>query len=236
MGTIDFEKALQTVKERGFRPRIARFTRNGFAMEDCLKLVEEIGKQRNPRFVIDDENRFAYENFIKWLHCDPTMKALHPETGNEIPGDLYRGIYIAGNTGSGKSWAMEVMWSYASVMRFVIQYGEEKSYIGWRILRADEIVSKFVEETTIESFIKCRILCIQDFGSEPLEAVSMGNRMNVMRSLIESRGDRSDCLTMITSNYSLRNPSLKDFYGERVTSRLIGMCNYFEIKGKDRRK
>ncbi|MCM1168817.1 MAG: hypothetical protein NC324_02660 [Bacteroides sp.] len=235
MGTVDYQKAFQAFRERGLKPSIARFTYNG-DMEESLKLVQEIGRQRNPRFVIDDDNRFAYENFIKWVHGDPTMKALHPETNKVIPADAYKGIYIAGNTGSGKSWAMEVMAVYASVMRFLIQYGEEKCCVGWRIARADEIVSRFVEETTIEGFIKCRMLCIQDLGSEPLEAVSMGNRMNVMRSLIESRGDRRDCLTLITSNYSLRNPALTEYYGERVSSRLVGMCNYLEIKGKDRRK
>lgn len=236
MGAIDIKAALQAVSERGLHKGIARFKREGFEMSECLKLVEAIGKQRNQRFVIDEENRFAYENFIKWLHCDPTMKALHPETGDVIPGNLYRGIYIAGNTGSGKSWAMEVMQAYTMALRFLIQYGEEKTYLGWRIMRADEIVSHFVDNTTISDLIKIKILCIQDFGSEPLEAVSMGNRMNVLRSLLESRGDRSDCLTLVTSNFSLRNPTLTEYYGERVTSRLVGMCNYFEIKGKDRRK
>lgn len=237
MGTIDFEKAMQMVKERGLFRGITRYTCPGFALDDCIQLVEAIGKQRNPRFVIDDENRFAYENFVKWLHCDPTMKALNPETNKVVSGDLKRGIYIAGNTGTGKSWAMEVMLAYADLFNIAIQYGgNDKTRIWWRIFRADEIVGKFVETTSIEQFRNTNILCIQDLGCEPLEAVAMGNRMNVMRTLLESRGDRSDCLTFITSNYSLRNPALTEFYGERVASRLIGMCNYFEIKGKDRRK
>lgn len=235
MGAIDYAKAMQAVQERGYQKKITRYTYNG-DIEESLKVVEAIGRQRNPRFVIDDENRFAYENFVKWMHGDPTMQALHPETNKPVQGDHFRGIYIAGNTGSGKSWAMEVMAAYAAVMRFLIQYGDEKCYIGWRIVRADEIVASFVNDTKIDGFIKSRMLCIQDFGSEPLEAVSMGNRMNVLRTLLESRGDRPDCLTFLTSNYSLRNPSLAEFYGERVTSRLVGMCNYLEIKGKDRRK
>jgi DNA replication protein DnaC len=164
------------------------------------------------------------------------MKAIHPDTKEDVPGDMHRGIYVAGNTGSGKSWCLEVMLAYADLFRFKIKYGGDDARIWWRIARADEIVARFVETTSIDEYKKAKLLCIQDFGAEQLEAVAMGNRMNVLRTLLEYRGDRSDCLTMITSNYSLKNPTLTESYGERVTSRLMEMCNYFEIKGKDRRK
>ena len=235
---IDFEKALEVVKEHGLFQGITRFkyNGNGYDPNESLRLVEAIGKQRNPRFVIDDENRFTYENIVKWLHCDPTMKAIHPETKKEVPGDMCRGIYIAGNTGSGKSWCMEVMLAYADLFNFKIKYAGDESRIWWRIARADEIVARYVETTSIGEYKRMKLLCIQDFGAEQLEAASMGNRMNVLRTLLEYRGDRSDCLTMITSNYSLKNPTLTESYGERVSSRLNEMCNYFEIKGRDRRK
>lgn len=237
MGTIDITKALNMVKERGLFRGIERYKYAQFDLQDCLQLVEGIGKQRNPQFVIDDENRFTYTNFIKWLHGDATMEALHPLTRQVIPGDMYKGLYIAGNTGSGKSWCMEVMLAYADLFSFKIKFGgNDAGRMWWRIARADEIVARFVETTTIEEYKKTKMLCIQDFGSEQLEAVAMGNRMNVLQSLIEYRGDRSDCLTLITSNHSLKNPTLVENYGERVASRLMAMCNYFEIKGKDRRK
>ena len=74
--------------------------------------------------------------------------------------------------------------------------------IWWKEARADEIVAHYVTDTSIEPYKDAKILCIQDFGSEPLEAVSMGNRMNVLRYLLEWRGDHSDRLTLITSNLS----------------------------------
>lgn len=235
---IDIKRALGMVKERGLFQGVTRFRYDGegYNLNESLQLVEAIGKQRNPKFVIDDENRFTYENIIKWLHCDHTMKAIHPETKQEVPGDMHRGIYIAGNTGSGKSWCMEVMLVYADLFHFKIKYADADARIWWRTARADEIVAKFIETTSIDEYKKVKLLCIQDFGSEPLEAVAMGNRMNVLRNLLEYRGDRTDCLTMITSNYSLTNPELVEYYDDRVASRLTEMCNYFEIKGKDRRK
>ena len=235
---IDFKKALDMVKERGLFQGITRFKYDGegYNLNESLQLVEAIGKQRNPKFVIDDENRFTYENIIKWLHCDHSMKAIHPDTKQEVPGDMHRGIYIAGNTGSGKSWCMEVMLVYADLFHFKIKYADADARIWWRIARADEIVAKFIETTSIDEYKKVKLLCIQDFGSEPLEAVAMGNRMNVLRALLEYRGDRADCLTMITSNVPIGHNALTERYDNRVASRLIEMCNYFEIKGKDRRK
>lgn len=236
MATIDIAKALEMAKKRGLWQGLTRFKCEGYAIEDCLALVEGIGKQRNPDFVIDDENRFTYENFIKWLHCDSSMKAIDPTTKNVIPGNMYKGIYIAGNTGSGKSWAMEVMLAYADLFKFRIKYGEKDGCLWWQIVRADEIVSKFIETTSIDEYKKVKVLCIQDFGAEQLEAVAMGNRMNVLRTLLEYRGDRSDCVTLITSNIPIYHQMLVSNYDDRVASRLFEMCNYFEIKGKDRRK
>ena len=58
----------------------------------------------------------------------------------------------------------------------------------------------------------------------------------MLKQLIEHRGDRDDRITLITSNLRISSDTLKRDYGDRVQSRLVEMCNYFEIKGKDRRK
>ena len=49
-------------------------------------------------------------------------------------------------------------------------------------------------------------------------------------------GRRTDQLTLITSNLPMNHKRFIDRYEDRVSSRLNEMCNYFEIKGKDRRK
>jgi DNA replication protein DnaC len=59
--------------------------------------------------------------------------------------------------------------------------------------------------------------------------------MNVLRQVIEHRGDNPECLTMISSNLPMTHKILADRYGDRVVSRLQEMCNYFELRGKDRR-
>ena len=214
---IDIGKVLQFVKARGFFAGFERFSVDNYDMNNAMAVITAIGRTRSPHFVIDDENRFAYVNFIKWCHGDSTMKALDPMTGEEIQGNLKRGIYIAGNTGSGKSWCLEVMLAYAQVWGFKIRFEEDKDArpLFWAINRADDICHEYLNQG---------------------ETLYMGNRLNVLQQLLEYRGDRGDQLTLITSNLRISSETLKRDYGDRVQSRLVEMCNYFEIKGKDRRK
>jgi DNA replication protein DnaC len=206
-------------------------------MQESLAIVEAIGKSRNPAFVIDDENRFTYENMIRWCHCDTKMQAIDPVTKKVIPGGLKKGIYIAGNTGTGKSWCLEVMAAYAMAFGFVITLGEaEKRMLYWDNVRADDICEEYAANGTFQKFKTRNIYGIQDLGSEPAESVYMGNRIEVLRQLLEYRGDRTDQVTLITSNLPMNHKILVDRYGDRVSSRLTAMCNYFEIRGKDRRK
>ena len=104
--------------------------------------------------------------------------------------------------------------------------------------RSDTICEEFTEKGSIDKYKKRAILGIQDLGSssEPIESLYMGNRMGVIQQLLEYRGDFTDKITLITSNLPMSHKVLIDRYGDRVASRLNEMCNYFEIKGKDRRK
>lgn len=237
MGRIENMSAiLGRIKERGLFQSIIRYQYLPLDMELSLELVEGIGKDRNPKFQIDDENRFTYENLIRWCHCDTEMKCLDPETKRVIPGRLKSGIYIAGNTGSGKSWALEIMAAYSMVYNFQIQMGETKRCLYWGNVRTDTICDEYKMQGTFERFKNMSIIGIQDLGAEPAESMYMGNRENVLRQILEYRGDRTDLITLITSNLPINHKRLVDRYEERVSSRLNEMCNYFEIKGKDRRK
>jgi DNA replication protein DnaC len=237
MAVKDMQSILGYIKQRGLFQGITRFQYLKYNMEDSLEIVTAIGKSRNPAFVIDDENRFTYENMIRWCHCDTKMQAIDPVTKKVIPGGLKKGIYIAGNTGTGKSWCLEVMAAYAMAFGFVITLGEtEKRMLYWENVRADDICEEYAANGTFQKFKTRNIYGIQDLGSEPAESVYMGNRIEVLRQLLEYRGDRTDQVTLFTSNLPMNHKILVDRYGDRVSSRLSAMCNYFEIRGKDRRK
>lgn len=237
MGKIEnMSEIIGRIKEGGMFQTITRFQYLPVDFEIAFEIVNGIGKERNQKFIIDDENRFTYENLIRWVHCDPAMKCLDIETKQVIPGNLKKGIYIAGNTGTGKSWILEIMSAYAMVYNFKIQIGETKRCLYWNNIRTDTICDEYVSDGSFERFKKMKIIGIQDLGAEPEESIYMGNRMNVLRKTLEYRGDFTDKLTLITSNFPFNHKFFIDRYGDRVSSRLNEMCNYFELKGKDRRK
>jgi DNA replication protein DnaC len=164
------------------------------------------------------------------------MQCLAPDTKQIISGRLQAGIYIAGNTGTGKSWALEIMTAYAMAYDFQIRMGDTQRCLFWKNIRTDVICDEYVSDGSFERYKKMNIVSFQDLGAEPVESLYMGNRVNVMRQIIEHRGDRTDQVTLITSNLPHNHKIFIDKYGDRVASRLNEMCNYFEITGKDRRK
>ena len=173
--TLNLSTIFEKIDEWGIFRSVKRFQYLPYDLNLALKVVEAIGKKRNPKFIIDDENRFTYENLIRWVHGDPEFKCLNADTKEVING-------------------------------------------------------------TFEGFKKMNIIGFQDLGSEPIESLYMGNRINVMRRILEYRGDQSDQITLITSNLPYNSKKFVELYGDRVASRLNEMCNYFEITGKDRRK
>lgn len=233
---INMSAILGRIKERGLFQSIKRFPYMPYDMNMALNVIEAIGKERNEKFVIDAENRFTFENMIRWVHGDPEMKCVDPETKSIIPGRLDAGIYIAGNTGSGKSWTLEIMSAYCLIDNVQVQVGETQRCLYWGNIRTDTICDEYTADGTFDRFKKISIVGLQDLGAEPLESMYMGNRVNVMRQILEHRGDRTDQITLISSNLPMNHKRLVDRYEDRVSSRLNEMCNYFEIKGKDRRK
>ena len=57
-----------------------------------------------------------------------------------------------------------------------------------------------------------------------------------MQTILQERGDNPKCITLISSNNKMLDEDNRAMYEERVLSRLKKMCNYFELKGEDRRK
>lgn len=236
MDEVVIKQLREKIRERGLFGGITRLTYLPYDMSYALEVVRAIGQDRNPGFTIDAENRFTYENLIRWIHADPEMKCLDPETRQVSHGRLNAGIYIAGNTGTGKSWALEIMSAYCLVDNVQVRIGASQRCLYWRNIHSASICDEYVKNGSIERWKKAHIVGIQDLGAEPEESVYMGNRIGVIRQILEHRGDRSDEITMITSNLPISHKLLTDRYDDRVCSRLAEMCNYFEIKGKDRRK
>ena len=191
-----------------------------FSMDDAYRLAVEVGKQMCPHFVIDDDNQSAYIAVAAWLVGDPNCHGIRPG----------KGIYLEGPVGCGKSLCLDI---YRSVARYLyIQVNGEP--IRWQTVRTEEVCDTFLATGNVDTFRDARVICFQDLGSEPTEVLYMGNRRNIMRSILEYRGDNAACLTLITSNIPADKAG--EYYGQRVESRLRQMCNIITMGGSDRRK
>ena len=231
---VNVQKIVERMREEGYINTIRRYKYQVTA-EETLDLMRAFGEARTTKFVIDKDNEWVYMQLAKWLIGDVTMQAQDPNTKKVIAGNLRAGIYIAGNTGRGKSWALDIAQMIARAFEIRIDFGEEKRWLYWVTARADQICDKYATSGDTQAYKKAGVLCIQDLGTEPNETLYMGNRLQPLRQVLEHRGDMDMSITLISSNYGLHHEALRQKYGDRVCSRLREMCNYLELQGKDRR-
>lgn len=232
---IDIQKLINQLRIRGFLPTVRRW-KYTFPTEVILQIVKELGKSITPDFVIDADNGWCYTQLIKWLLGDSTMQAIDPDTGKVVAGRLNAGLYLAGPTGSGKSVALNILLMIARAYNLQVTLKGEKRCICWMEAWADEICEKYALTGDITQYKDAGVLCVQDLGAEQHETCYMGSRTQPARKLIEHRGDAGGVITLFSSNLPMGSSVLVDRYGDRVASRLREMCNYIELKGKDRRK
>lgn len=209
------------------------FCKDLWDMDTMLEVVRRVGKTFETGFMVDANNVDVYESLVYWMMNDPRMTAIDPKDGRtHVRGRLEKGIFLCGTTGTGKSLAMKVLGELYRLNNFSIG----KNALRWKEVRADTMCDEFAKSGDLAEYKKTPLLCIQDLGSEPQETIHMGNRIQVCRTVIESRGDEKDLVTMVTSNFRLGGRALVEMYGDRVVSRLTEMCNLLILTGEDRRK
>lgn len=234
--TIDIKRALESwgVTKAG----ITRMPQD-HDLDECMELVERIGQTFYEGFVIDDRNRFVFENIVLWMIASPEAKA-HDDDGHEIPADLNKGLYIAGRTGTGKSLLLSIFSVFAKMLFIQYEANTKKCNMDFQFYRSDLICDDYAREGDLQKFKQMPILCIEDLGAEEPETLFMGNRRNALRSILEARADKRSLLTFATSNLSMRRLATfndgRERYGDRVQSRAYEMFNYYVLGGKDRRK
>ena len=194
--------------------------------------INEIGAYMVPGFRIDEANRFAYENVLRWCINDPEMLCEGPD--GKRTADPQKGLYIYGNVGTGKSMLLDVFRTFCRYYHINVKYGDQIAPLAWTTYRADDICDLFSQDGDLHRWKETKSLCVQDLGTEPTELLYMGNRRRVLRSILEARGDVYDRLTLISSNFPPN--ALADAYGSRVQSRIVQMCNPIYLGGSDRRK
>jgi DNA replication protein DnaC len=165
-------------------------------------------------------------------------------------------IFITGPAGTGKSYMAAALvkdsigtkareWLEANMENDYLEreargfhQGERFRYSSWRWITVPELLlslrasfkdgAQFTEEEVIGEYSNVSLLILDDLGAEKSSEFTIQSLYLIIdRRYSEIRP------TIITSNLSLGQISEK--VGDRIASRIAGMCRVVELKGRDRR-
>jgi DNA replication protein DnaC len=133
-----------------------------------------------------------------------------------------KGIFIFGETGRGKTYSL-----YAIKKRFK-ELGMKAEIENWVELLLDLREKTQWLRDEIKKIIEPEILMIDDLGSERQTEWSQ----EILYTII-NMAYQKEKKVFIATNLSLEEFTAR--YGDRIFSRLMEMCEPYELKGKDRR-
>lgn len=204
-------------------------------------LILQLGKEcRIKPYCIDDENRDVIALLIAWACNDPAFEK-SPLIKNEA--SLNKSLLLAGNVGSGKSLIMYCLGLITQ--RFPKEYN--KKYITRYSYKIENEYTKkgpeslFSLQNVHRSGNVPNNLLIDELGYENPVKWFGNDKKEILADVIMHRDqiwNSHGIQTHFTTNLTM--DELKEKYGERVESRLTGMCNIIYLGTKpdsiDRRK
>lgn len=186
-------------------------------------------------FTLDHDNRIVFDLLCLYFAEDQNFIRLATEAGINNP-SLTKGILLAGNFGTGKTWMLSL---FSRNQRQC--YGVLNAKSICEVFHADGAIDQFIQPTKNPINDKAAFfqpvsgLCIDDIGTEEVKN-HFGNKKNVIGDLIELRYSSGFTGPLLHGTTNLTGTQLKEFYGGRVTSRMREIFNIIELGGQDRRQ
>ena len=146
--------------------------------------------------------------------------------------DPLKGLWLAGNPGTGKSTLMRAVKNFCAINEDPRSPNLPRSML-WR--HAKDIASGYEEVGSVYITELCDVgtLIIDDLGTEPYTTMRYGNARNVAEEVLSRRYDRGN-MTMVTTNLTMNQ--VKEIYHDRIYDRIREMFNVLEFKGASHRK
>lgn len=212
---------------------------NGFC--DCLKklLINEAARDLNIKAPLD---KFSFDNFKLDYYDNNLVPGLKEpvtpreqatknlEFCREYARNFSKGspnLLLGGGTGLGKTHLS------LAIVKEVLKKGYSVVYISavQLVLNLEEhrFSSNEQGKYSMDSFLKCDLLVIDDFGSEPISSFSVASMYNIINTRLLQQKQ-----TIINTNLS--GQRIVDQYEERVASRLLGEYYVLKFYGRDIRQ
>ncbi len=147
-------------------------------------------------------------------------------------------LMLCGGVGTGKTLMMQI---FSMIMRDsknspMFDLTDSHSIVREFLISGFETIEKYSSKNYFRNG-KPRGLCIDDMGMEDQNAVSYGNKANVIEQILYERYKRKRTDGMRTHATTNCAPAdLGKLYGTRVADRMMETFNVIEINGKSLRK
>lgn len=166
-----------------------------------------------------------YNAVLNWMLGIPCECQGHPIA----PG---RGLWLVGNTGTGKSTLMKAVKHFCAIFSDPRSANMPRS-MAWR--HAKDIVADYEQygAKALDDLCEMPALIIDDLGTEDREATRYGSVKNVVEEILSRRYDRK-LMTLVTTNLDWNQ--VKAFYHTRIYDRIRESFNIIQFAGKSHRK
>lgn len=146
-----------------------------------------------------------------------------------------RSLFFTGSSGTGKTYkAIEIMKNHVEQLPATC-FKEPFTFLSYFITVPElllKIRSTFsldrCEEEIVDKYSNCKLLVLDDLGAEKTSEFSLQ-----ILYIILNRRYNEQLQTILTSNLSLDD--IREKLGDRIASRIAGMCQIVKLTGKDRR-
>lgn len=188
-------------------------------------------------FKFDSINQPIFMLLCWYFSNDPSFLDYAEHLGIKSA-SLDKGLLLGGMIGVGKTWMMRL---FSKNQRQVFAIKTAKSVADTFQSDGEESIKSLIECPKLpvndanNFFHSTMGLCVDDIGTEEIKN-HYGNRKNVIGDLIELRYSAGNVGTKLHLTTNLTMSQVKEFYGDRVGSRLRETMNIIELKGEDRRK
>lgn len=161
----------------------------------------------------------------KIQNLDEKIKELLKRNLDVESSTFVKGLFLTGSTGTGKTYALHAIRKH--LQTFGKDCGDVENWVELLFELKDKIAKGFLR-ATINDLTTFPIIFIDDIGAE--KQTEWGQEMLY---LIVNRIYEAEKILFIATNLSFEEFSVK--YGDRLTSRILEMCEMKEIIGEDKR-
>ena len=146
-----------------------------------------------------------------------------------------RSLFFTGANGVGKTYkAAGIICNYIEKLNYIQRKNCNENYPIF--ITVPELLMKIrncfslqqCEESVVEKYSRCPILVLDDLGVEKTTEWALQTLYIILNNRYSNYMQ-----TIITSNLTIE--ALQDKLGDRIASRIVGMCKMVKLTGRDRR-